>query len=503
MKNHHYFIYRLCIIWFIAFFIYIQADCETRVRKSILSGSWYEADASKLSKQIHRFFDSVPKELSNGNRIRALIAPHAGYTWSGETAAYSYKPLTSHEYQRVIILAPTHRHHFRGASIADVDAYETPLGTVPLAREQCDTLLKSEQFQSIQEAHSQEHSLEIQLPFLQIALKKFQIIPIVMGDISPKDCIEIANLIRPLLTEDTLLVISSDFTHQGPRFGYQPFQENVQNNIQRLDFAAVNLILNQNVTGFWSFVDQTRITICGRNPIKAGLLALPLQTQTEFVRYETSGDKTKDYYETVSYCSILFREQNEYLNEDDFQTLLSIARNSLKETFKAKKATEFTPEKDLLTSSLEKNRGAFVTLHKHGKLRGCIGHMQEDTPLYKTVSNTVLLSAFGDRRFPPLTEDEMKDIDIEISVLSPMKTIQSWKEIVLGRDGIIVEKQGKSAVYLPQVALEQGWTIEDTLSHLCQKAGLSEDDWKSDCRFKTFTAQVFGETFKKLTNEKS
>ena len=124
-------------------------------------------------------------------------------------------------------------------------------------------------------------------------------------------------------------------------------------------------------------------------------------------------------------------------------------------------------------------------------------------PLYKTIAKTVLSSAFGDHRFQPLTEEEMEKIDIEISVMSPQKKIDSWKEIVLGRDGVIIEKNNRSAVYLPQVALEQGWNVEETLNHLCEKAGLKTDDWRSGCAFKTFTAQVFAELFKDLSVKES
>ncbi|MGC9329484.1 MAG: AmmeMemoRadiSam system protein A, partial [Candidatus Hinthialibacter sp.] len=165
------------------------------------------------------------------------------------------------------------------------------------------------------------------------------------------------------------------------------------------------------------------------------------------------------------------------------------------------KAAEYIPPADQITERLKQKKGIFVTLHKKGVLRGCIGHLEGDQPLYRAAANTVLLSAFGDRRFSPLEKNELDEIDIEISVMSPMKTIDSWKEIVLGRDGITLEKKGRSALYLPQVALQQGWTVEETLSHLCEKAGLKSDDWKTGCTFRTFTAQVFGETFRDLSVE--
>ncbi|MEW6234320.1 MAG: AmmeMemoRadiSam system protein B [Candidatus Omnitrophota bacterium] len=467
------------------------------VRKSILAGTWYEGTQAKLTQQVDGFLKQVPQTAPNPNRVRALVVPHAGYEYSGETAAYAYKVLTGAPIRRVVILGPSHRAAFRGGSIADADAYETPLGLVNLDKEACKSLRSSSLFQSLPEADAQEHSLEIQLPFLQRTLKEFTIVPIVVGDISSSDGYEMAKAIQPLLDEKTLLVMSSDFTHQGPRFGYIPFKDNIRANVQRLDFAAVNPILNLDANGFADFIERTQATICGHNPICIGLAALPQQTQVEFVRYATSGDKTKSYDESVSYSSLVFRERKDYLDEKETALMLEIARKTLEQNFAEGKAKEYQPEPNLVTERLKEKKGVFVTLNKKGELRGCIGDLQGSDPLCQTAAKTVLLSAFRDTRFNQLQKEELKDVDIEISVMSPRQPVDSWKDIVLGRDGFILEKKGRSALFLPQVALEQGWTVEDALKHLCLKAGLQEDDWKSGCSFQTFTAQVFGETFKK------
>lgn len=472
------------------------------VRSSILKGTWYAGNKEMLTKQVDDLVRAVPEPSANPNHIRAIIAPHAGYAYSGPCAAYSYRPLVGTKYKRVIILAPSHHAAFPGGSIDSVNACETPLGQTLFDREACDSLLKSDLIKNHPEAHEQEHSIEIQLPFLQRVLGDFKLIPIVLGEITPEQCIALADLIRPLLDRDTLLVMSSDFTHQGPRFDYIPFKDKVKENIQRLDFMAVNHILNLDVRGFWIFLNGTKATICGRNPIKIGMMALPLQTQVEFVHYETSGDKTRDYSETVSYCALVFRERTDYLDENETGILLQAARNSLEETFKISKPKEYAIPDAQITERLKQMKGVFVTLQKKGELRGCIGHLEGDQPLYRAVPSTVLLSAFSDNRFEPLKKNELTETDIEISSMSPMTPIASWKEIVLGRDGVVLEKNGRQALFLPQVALEQGWNVEETLDHLSQKAGLNADAWKSDCNFKTFTAQVFGETFKNLKPEK-
>ncbi len=466
------------------------------VRESILAGTWYAKSKSALTEQTDKFLKNVPPYPAKSNRVRALISPHAGYEWSGQPAAYAYKAVQGVKVKRVIVLAPTHRASFRGGSILDVEAYETPLGQVSLDKETCKRLLASPDINTHPEAHAAEHSLEIQLPFLQRVLGDFLLIPIVVGEISIEECSRIAGLIRPLLDKDTLLVMSSDFTHQGPRFRYQPFRSDVQTNIRRLDFSAVNHILNLDGRGFREFVESTRATICGRNPIRIGIAAIPLQTKVEFVRYETSGDRSNDFSETVSYCSILFREESEYLDEKETALLLEIARKTLVDTFDSGEAKEYEPPGSQITPRLQEKKGVFVTLHKNGRLRGCIGQLDATDTLHRTVTKTVLKSAFKDSRFNPLTKEEMNEIDIEISVMSPQKQVDSWKEILLGRDGIILMKNGRGALYLPQVALEQGWDVETALGHLSEKAGLKKDDWKKGCSFKTFTAQVFGETFK-------
>ncbi|MFB3785517.1 MAG: AmmeMemoRadiSam system protein B [bacterium] len=475
-----------------------DAAAESRIHKSTLAGTWYDGDASTLTKQIEGFFKKAPETPPNPDRARALIVPHAGYTWSGDTAAYAYKAVRGQPVKRVIVMGPSHHVAIQGGSIPDFDAYETPLGIVKLDTAACKQLLEIPGMKTVPAAHEEEHSVEIQLPFLQSVFQDFSLVPIVIGEISPENCVAIANAVKPLLDSGTLLVMSSDFTHQGRRFGYIPFKDKVKENVQRLDFAAVNHILQFDVLGLWRFLERTQATICGRNPILIGLMALPMQTQVEFLRYATSGDKTGDYDESVSYCSLLFREQPDYLNEEEAGRLLAIARTTLENTLKGQKPAVFTPPEDQITERMKAKKGIFVTLKEKGDLRGCIGHMEGEQPLYQEAARTVLLSALRDRRFEPVKPNELQDIEIEISVLSPLKSVPSWREIMLGRDGMVLAKGNRQALFLPQVALEQGWTIEETLSHLCLKAGLDVDDWKSGCAFQTFTAQVFGETYRDL-----
>ena len=471
-----------------------------KVRKSVLTGTWYKGTKATLEKQVDDFLFKVAPSSPGANRIRALIAPHAGYEWSGQTAAFAYKAIAGAPYKRVVILAPSHYAAFEGACLTDADAFETPLGLVSVDQDTCRALQQNALFRVMPEVQEQEHSLEIQLPFLQRTLASFTLVPVLVGELTPDSCKAIAEQIRPLLNADTLLVMSSDFTHQGPRFRYQPLKSDVKNSVRRMDFEAVNHLLNLDVRGFWQYTDAIHATICGRNPIKIGAFALPAQTQVEFVHYETSGDQLDDYSETVSYCALVLREKADYLDEHESTLALEIARKTLQQCFKENHASPYDLPASERTPHLEAAKGVFVTLQKEGQLRGCIGQMSATDPLYKVIAQTAILSAFNDTRFRPLQSDELEKLDLEISVLSPFQPIDSWNEIVLGRDGVLIEKNGRSAVFLPQVALEQGWTVEDTLTALCKKAGLKPDDWRSDCTLKTFTAQVFGESFKKLTH---
>ena len=491
----------LCLAWTV-----VAAVCDVgaaeRVRPGILGPQgWYPDDPVELEKSVEAYLAQAPEPPETTKRIRAVIVPHAGHRYSGRTAAYAYKLLAGQPIRRVIMIGPSHRADFRGASVAPYDAYETPLGKVPVDRAVCDALLESEVVQAHERAHAVEHCLEVQLPFLQKVLPDAKIVPILIRSLSPENCFEIAERVQPFLTDETVLLISSDFTHQGSSFRYIPYKqdtpvENIPGIVRAFDFAAINDILTLNLHGFWSFCDRTQVTICGRDPIKILLAALPAQTEAGVLFYETSGDLTGDYRSSVSYTAIVFRENPSYLDESEQDALLKLARKRLADTLDARKIVDYKPDESVLTPRLKEPKGVFVTLNKHGRLRGCIGILEPSMPLHEAVADRVLKSAFDDRRFQQVQPDELDELEIEISVMTPLRQVPSHSDIVLGRDGMTVEKNGRSAIYLPQVALAQGWNVEETLSHLCEKAGLAADDWKEDCKFQTFQAQVFGEDFR-------
>ena len=479
-----------------------ESSCGS-VRESILAGSWYPGSRAALEAQVDGFFAAAKvKELPG--KVVGIVSPHAGYRYSGQCAAYGYKALKPGDCDVVVVMAPSHRMAFRGASVLDVDAYKTPLGLVPTDREACESLRKSPLFSNVPQAHAMEHSLEIQLPFLQRRLGEFKLVPIVIGRFGTGDFPTAATAIRDSVAgRRALFVASSDFTHYGARFGYRPFTDDVQERLKKLDMGAVDYILAKDMGGFVDYKERTGITCCGWQPI-ATLIAISEDTwRPELLHYYTSGQMTGDWDSSVSYVSLVFTTpaeaaqapaQDEGLTKQEQQTLLRLARETLESYVRHGKEPEVDPKKLGLTPRLVEKCGVFVTLKSRGRLRGCIGHIVGRLPLYQGVIVNAVNSAARDSRFSPVKPEELEDIEVEVSVLTPFREVSGPEGFVPGKHGIYIKKGRHSAVYLPQVAADQGWDRAETLTHLCQKAGLSRDEWqRPGMEFFVCTGQAFGE----------
>ena len=483
------------------------------VRESVLAGSWYPANPDTLRKEIAKYFDAVklPKDVKQDANIAGLVVPHAGHQYSGPCAAYGYSLLKGKSFKRVIIMGPSHRVGFSGVSVTKATHYETPLGKIPVDRQACDKLLQRINLFSYQAAADKnEHSIEIQLPFLQTALPAspsggadgYKIVPLVVGEVD--DFQAVASIIKEVVDDETLVIASSDFTHFGEDFGYMPFSDNIKDNLKKLDGGAIEQIVNLSPDGFNKYIKSTGATVCGYKPI---LLLLSILDQTRstgsvqeatLLNYYTSGDLMGDYAHCVSYACIAFsktasaQQAGDDLDKAEQATLLKMARQTLKLYLNDRKTPKFN-EKEL-TARLKEKRGIFVTLKNHGELRGCIGRIFDPEPLYQEVIEYTVHSTKDSRfYYNPVTAKEEPDIDIEISVLSPMRKVNSYNDIVVGRHGVYLMKDGCNAVFLPQVAPEQGWTRDEMLNHLSMKAGLDKDAWRAGAEFMVFTAQVFGE----------
>ena len=472
-----------------------------RVRPPALAGTWYPGRKDALRQGVRQFVSSAEK-ASMAGRVIALVAPHAGYRWSGPVAGWAYRQLADEKFARVIVLAPSHRGRFRGFSIMDVDAYATPLGEVPLDREVCEKLRKHDLHVEAEHLHAAEHAIEIHLPFLQVLLGEFKLVPVLVSGLKAGDGEKIAVALNAHVSERTLIVVSSDFTHYGWNHGYVPFTEDVEENLRKLDMAAVELILMKDFDGFNTFVSRTGATICGRHSIAILLKMLPSDAVGRLLRYDTSGRMTNDFSNSVSYVSIAFVKPSQVLlGEDEQKTLLRLARETIEGVVRTGKMPELDESKYQIMPHLKARGAAFVTLKKQGELRGCVGRTgypqtaHRLPPLYETVRLMAVESALHDTRFPPVRPDELEEIQIEISVLSIAEEVSGPEKFEVGKHGIIIWKGSRSAVFLPHVALEQKWSREETLRHLCIKAGLPEDEWeKPGMKFFIFAAQVFGES---------
>jgi AmmeMemoRadiSam system protein B/AmmeMemoRadiSam system protein A len=482
------------------------AKLAKSVLRSTLAGSWYSADAGTLSKQIAGFFEKA--EVEPINNVIAFILPHAGYQFSGQTAAFALKT-TNKKYKRVVVIGPSHRVPMEEVlSVPRATHYETPLGQIPLDVEFTDKLLEHAMFQNIPQANEYEHSTQIEVPLLQYMQKDFKLVLIVAGDCSFETISKAGAILKSLIDEDTLVIASSDFTHFGPNYGYVPFRENIPEQLKQLDMGAYEHIKALDYKGFLEYRRKTGTTICGYIPIAILLSMLKEPVEAKLVKYTTSGELTGDYTNSVSYLSAAFSGRwgsaaaaepqtgSSELSEVDEKQLLALARKSLVHFLRNRRVPEAAELNVMVSNAMKCQRAAFVTLKKDSQLRGCIGDIFPRQPLYKSVISNAINAGVYDRRFFPVTEAECNDITIEISALTPPEPIASPDEIRIGIDGVVLNKNGHSAVFLPQVAPEQGWGVNQMLTQLSLKAGLPGDAWREGANFLVFQADVFGENEK-------
>ena len=473
------------------------------VLRSSLAGIWYTNDANALYRQFDSFFQKAEVELIDN--VIALILPHAGYQWSGQTAAFGLKT-TDKKYKRIIVIGPSHRTNMEEIlSVPRATHCETPLGEIPLDTEFIDKLLKFPVIQNIPYAHQSENSIEMELPILRYCQKDFKLVPIVAGKCSLQTIRKAGRILKSLIDDQTLIVASSDFVHYGRGHSYVPFTENIPEKIKKLDMGAYEYIEKLDEEGFLKYKHRTGVTICGYIPVAILLSMMDKPVNAELVKYAASGEITGDFSNSVSYLSVVFsgkwgnhpqikaRHSNPRLTQEDKRQLLSLARESIIYFLQKKRPLQESELDFKLSDAMKCPRAAFVTLNKHSRLRGCIGDIFPTRPLYRSVIYNAVNAAVNDRRFNKVTISECNEITIEISALTSPEPVDSWKEIRVGTDGMVLRKNGRSAVFLPQVPPQQGWDINQTLTQLSLKAGLSDNAWRQGANFLVFQAVVFGE----------
>lgn len=476
------------------------------VRPPAVAGSFYPSSPLQLSQDVEHYL----QEGSNGSSCQAVIAPHAGYVFSGRTAGYAFARL-SPEVSRVILLGPSHFRSFSGGALPSphLAAFATPLGELPLDQAALALLRENPLFAGPPQAHDPEHCLEVELPFIQKRAREAAIVPVLIGNqTSLQQTEEIAQALSPLLTPDTAVVVSSDFTHHGRAYGYVVFPENedldlhLKTRAERTAGRAIAL----DVRGFWHQVEVSDDSVCGAKPIAVllQLLQHAFSGEGKLLHLSTSGEVSGDWHQVVTYVAAGFSGQWTAWREDDApkpapltpdeqKALLALARATMETHLTRGEQLALWFATHPLTPTMLAPQGAFVTLHTlpEKKLRGCIGLLQPAGSLVDTVIHAAVQVLY-DPRFPAVRLAELESLEVEISVLSPPQAVPNAEAIRLGEHGVILKKAGHSAVFLPQVAEETGWDLETFLSRLAQKAGLPPEAWRS-AELSVFTAQVFSE----------
>ena len=467
-------------------------------RQPAVAGSFYPSDPAEIQQMLKVYFAKAPAH-STDSVVMGIISPHAGYVFSGEVAAAAFNQLDPEkDYKTIFILGSSHRNAFPGASVYSIGNYSTPLGTVTTDLDIAQRLAAEHKVLAFDpQYHKSEHSIEVQIPFLQYFLKKdFKIVPILLGTQDPLTCQQIAKALRPYFSPENLFVISTDFSH------YPAYKDAFVTDHQIADALVTN-----NPDKFLNAVeDCTRKKIenlatgCCSWPSVITLMYLTEEMSGiayKKVLYKNSGDS--EYGEmdrVVGYYALSVLQQKSgsmALTDSDKKELLQIARNTIK-TYLQDSQTE-SVNSEYLSNNLLSKAGAFVTLKKAGELRGCIGHFEADKPLYKIVQQMAIAAATQDYRFDAVTLSELKLLDIEISVLTPMQKISNVNKIRLGTDGIYIKKGSRIGTFLPQVASETRWNLEEFLGHCARdKAGIGWDGWKDkDAEIYVYQAFVFGE----------
>ena len=484
-----------------------QAPVSPKALASTIAGSWYPGtpDAIRAMAEIwERRHGSAKPET--GAAPNVVILPHAGWAYSGDIAWQAVRRLRGARFRRVVILAPSHRAWIENRLVAPASAaVSTPLGAIPVDRDGLDRLALLAPVVRNDSVHAAEHAAQIEYPLLQLALHDgFSVLPLVMGAFGRDQMEMSARALASLADAETLLAVSSDFTHYGDDFSYSPYGAKgdaaVRERVAAADADALSAIARCDADAFVGSAGRTGATICGRVPIELALRALPHGTSLARLAYATSGDGERDWTRFVCYAALAGRAEwrgggAAALNADDRSFLLRIARESVEHVVRTGRPLPSRHFAASAPQATRAKRGAFVTLNDKatGALRGCIGEILPMRPLVEAVTVRAADAARRDPRFTPVPESELAAIRVEVSALTPPQPVGSWRDIVLGRDGITLEKGEAFAVFLPQVAPEQGWDLATTLSYLAVKAGLPPDAWQSGAKFETFRAEVFHE----------
>lgn len=456
-----------------------------KIRRPVVAGQWYPADAQALSQQIETLLEKAEGEAAS-DHIQGLVVPHAAYIYSGRVAAEAYKLIQGQEYDSVVIIGPSHQYGFEGVSIYPQGAYRTPLGDVPVDEQLASRLSRVSGFDYIPRAHEKEHSVEAQVPFIQKTLPQAKIVPVVMGFQTAEFIQTLSRALTQVLSDKNVLVVAStDMSHHLPR-----------KRAREKDSETISLIESSKTRTLMKKIARRENIMCGGGPVISTLLYAQNKgkARVEVLKYADSSqfggpqDKVVGYMAAAVYARSSSESASSFsLSEQEKKKLLWIARSAIDHYVKKKEAFHYNPQ----DPQLKTKKGVFVTLKKKGRLRGCIGFIEPKIPLCQAVVQAAVFAACRDNRFSPVSQEELDDLQIQISVLSPLKKINDPREIKVGQHGLVVSHNNHRGLLLPQVAVENGWNRKKFLQQTCVKAGLSRNAWKSGADIFIFEAVVF------------
>lgn len=463
-----------------------------------VSGTFYPSDKKEITNFLSTAFKNAQQynKKTNGKDIKAIISPHAGYQFSGKIAAISYSAIKG-DYDTFIIIAPSHRKYIESATTTK-EIFLTPLGEVYVDKDFTDLLLKNKLFNEDSNSFVNEHSVEVQLPFLQYKFKNFKIVPILVNTTDTSKLTDISRAIKEAIDKSgkkIFIIVSSDFTHYPSYDTSKIVDSSTIESLKYMDenyfYLTHKIILNKKIKNL-------ETTACGAEAIFVGMSLSKLLGANEFIPLENKNSydadpKNSTKESVVGYVSGVFaksKNTNGYktiLSEEQKKILLDEARKSIISYINGNRNIIDNTLSDIPEFNLPK--AVFVTINENGYLRGCIGSTEPVLLLNDAVKYFALSAAFGDRRFKPLEKGEINKIKIEISILSPLKEINDYKKIREKVDGVMVSSSKGNGLFLPQV-----WDYfdkkEDFLNQLCtEKAGLDKNCWK-DKETKLFIFQV-------------
>jgi AmmeMemoRadiSam system protein B/AmmeMemoRadiSam system protein A len=452
----------------------------TPTHQSPYAGRWYPGAAAELDRLLQDAF--AQSQGRTGDHVYpdgvAYVVPHAGPVYSGVVAAAVYRTIARARPHRAVLLGFPHRGGLDGVALTDAHVIATPFGEVSLDR----NWLSALPFSVRAEEQLCDHSVELQLPFLQHCSPRTLIAPIYVGRMSAEQRAGAAAALAAAWTPGTVFLASSDFTHYGRQFGFLPFptDHRTPDRVRALDRELIEAASSLDPDLFIETLRRTGATVCGSEPIALLLDILRRlpdgELWQEMLDYDTSGEITGDWHHSVSYAALgYFPARSFQLSATDCDALVDAADACLR-AVRAGEDPQWHPAKGG-TSALEMRRAAFVTLRQEGRLLGCIGNCPGRDPLRIAIPALTACAALHDERFSPAARVP-GEIDIDVSILSPMRRVRDHARFEPGRHGALLTLGAHRGVLLPEVATERQWDGEAFFEALSRKAGVSPQAWR-------------------------